>query len=34
MWRYRKGTVEETKDLVAVEEPLEIRLGGRAFPGA
>ena len=31
MWRYRKGTVEETKDVVVVEEPLQIRLGGEPF---
>ena len=31
MWRYRKGMVEETTDVVVVEEPLEIRLGGEPF---
>jgi FdhD protein len=31
MWRYRKGKVEETKDVVVVEEPLQIRLGGEPF---
>ena len=31
VWRYRKGTVEDTPDAVAVEEPLEIRLGGEPF---
>ena len=31
MWRYRKGTVEETTDVVVVEEPLQIRLGGEPF---
>ena len=31
IWRYRKGTVEETPDVVVVEEPLEIRLGGEPF---
>ena len=29
--RYRKGTVEETTDVVVVEEPLQIRLGGEPF---
>lgn len=29
--RYRQGQVEETLDRVAVEEPLEIRLGGEPF---
>jgi FdhD protein len=31
MWRYRKGKIEETRDVVVVEEPLEIRLGGEPF---
>ena len=31
IWRYRKGQVEETTDVVVVEEPLEIRLGGEPF---
>jgi FdhD protein len=31
MWRYRKGTVKETNDVVVVEEPLQIRLGGEPF---
>jgi FdhD protein len=29
--RYRKGRIEETKDVVVVEEPLQIRLGGEPF---
>jgi FdhD protein len=29
--RYLKGTIEETQDVVVVEEPLEIRLGGEPF---
>ena len=29
--RYRKGKVEETTDVVVVEEPLQIRLGGEPF---
>jgi len=29
--RYRKGAIEETQDVVVVEEPLEIRLGGEPF---
>src|SRR4030042_3038618 len=29
--RYRKGKVEETQDVVVVEEPLQIRLGGEPF---
>ena len=31
MWRYRQGQVAAAKDVVAVEEPLEIRLGGEPF---
>jgi FdhD protein len=31
IWRYRKGRVERLKDLVAVEEPLEIRVAGEPF---
>jgi FdhD protein len=31
LWRYRKQTLEPTLDVVAVEEPLEIRLGGEPF---
>ena len=31
VWRYRQDRVEETKDVVVVEEPLEIRLGGEPF---
>src|SRR4030042_1879968 len=29
--RYRRGRVEELQDIVAVEEPLEIRLAGEPF---
>ena len=31
MWRYRQGQVEATRDVVVVEEPLQIRLGGEPF---
>jgi FdhD protein len=31
MWRYRQGQVAAARDVVAVEEPLEIRLGGEPF---
>jgi FdhD protein len=31
MWRYRQGKVAAAQDVVAVEEPLEIRLGGEPF---
>ena len=31
MWRYRGGKVAAAQDVVAVEEPLEIRLGGEPF---
>jgi FdhD protein len=31
MWRYRQGKVAPARDWVAVEEPLEIRLGGEPF---
>ncbi|MGO8761965.1 MAG: formate dehydrogenase accessory sulfurtransferase FdhD [Desulfobaccales bacterium] len=31
VWRWRQGRVEDTRDAVAVEEPLEIRLGGEPF---
>jgi FdhD protein len=31
MWRYRHGQVAAARDRVAVEEPLEIRLGGEPY---
>jgi FdhD protein len=31
MWRWRHGRVEATRDVVVVEEPLEIRLGSEPF---
>lgn len=31
MWRWRQGRVEATRDVVVVEEPLQIRLGGEPF---
>ena len=31
MWRWRQGEIEAARDRVAVEEPLEIRLGGEPF---
>ena len=31
MWRWRHGRVEATRDVVVVEEPMEIRLGGEPF---
>jgi len=31
VWRYRDGRVEASHDVVAVEEPLEIRLSGEPF---
>ncbi len=31
VWRYRHGKIESARDRVAVEEPLEIRLGGEPF---
>ncbi len=31
VWRYRHGKIESARDGVAVEEPLEIRLGGEPF---
>jgi FdhD protein len=31
MWRYRDGRAVAARDVVAVEEPLEIRLGGEPF---
>ncbi|MCK9375209.1 MAG: formate dehydrogenase accessory sulfurtransferase FdhD [Syntrophobacterales bacterium] len=31
MWRYRGGRVQAARDVVVVEEPLEIRLGGEPF---
>lgn len=31
VWRYRKDRIEETTDVVVVEEPLQIRLSGEPF---
>jgi FdhD protein len=31
MWRFRQGEITAARDRVAVEEPLEIRLGGEPF---
>jgi FdhD protein len=31
IWRWRQGRVEDTRDVVVVEEPLHIRLGGEPF---